>query len=826
MIGWSRRLPSARPLVFSIIPEGAAYREFVLLKDGRGVLLRVATAEDIGRVEAFIRGLSRESLAMRFMGGVASVSRKFVEELCNPNLRLQACLLAVEGEGDEEQVLGLGNYIGGGGPVAEVAFMIGDAHQGRGIGTLILERLAGLAAGVGYLGFEAEHLTGNKKMGNVFMDTGFETRRAMEDGVVHVQFPLSAPEALRERTDLRERLATANSLVPLLRPRVVAVAGASRDPSAIGNVIFRNILQSRFQGSVYPINPKASSIEGVQAYPSLAALPEPPDLVILAVPATKVSALAKRALERGARGLLVLAAGFAEQGPEGARRQDRLLRLTRSHGARLVGPNCLGLLNTNAAIQLNASLATAMPPRGRVGFYSHSGALGVVILQYAAERGLGFSTFVSAGNRADVSGNDLLQYWEEDPDTDLALLYLETFGNPRRFARLARRISQRKPILCVKSARSHAGRRVALAHIAAAPRDDAEVEALFHQAGVIRADTLEDLFDIALLLAHQPLPRGNRVAIVSNSGGVATICADACETHGMEISGPGVVNLHAMAMPEHYEQACREALEHPQVDALIASFACLGTCDPTVVARAIRRAAVRAEQTTGIAKPTLLSLMGVSGAVPVGSAAQGENTGKHRTFPSYRFPESAALALSKVVEYARFRLQPPGRIMGYADLNAGEARRRVEQLVEGLPGPGPAAFGEADTRELLSAFGIPLAAIPEQAAKKGPEVSLHLSSDPDFGPIWRFRRQGVESILRLTPLTDSDIAEVLDRMHLRPTSGLRETLGRLTQLVEELPWLSTLEAQVALRGDSGSVSPLPLQPDLRLTFSQTSFRKP
>jgi acyl-CoA synthetase (NDP forming) len=466
-----------------------------------------------------------------------------------------------------------------------------------------------------------------------------------------------------------------------------------------------------------------------------------------------------------------------------------------------------------------------MPPRGRVGFFSHSGALGVVILQHAAERGLGFSTFVSAGNRADVSGNDLLQYWDEDPDTDVALFYLETFGNPRRFARLARRISQRKPILCVKSARSRAGRQVALAHIAAAPRDDAEVEALFHQAGMIRADTLEDLFDIALLLAHQPLPRGNRVAIVSNSGGVATICADACETHGMEISGTGVVNLHAMATPEHYEQACREALEHPEVDALIASFACIGTCDPDVVARAIRRAAVRAEQTTGIAKPTLLSLMGVSGAVAVGSAALGDSGGKHRTFPSYRFPESAALALSKVVEYARFRLQPPGRILGYADLKAGEARRRVEQLVEGFPGPEPSALSGDETRELLGAFGLPVAEAPAPSNQKGSQVSLHLSSDPDFGPIWRFHRQGLDSILRITPLTDLDIADVLDRMHLPSSSGLGETLGRLTQLVEELPWLSTLEAQIAIGEKAGGAHPLALQPGPRLLFSQASSRK-
>lgn len=501
------------------------------------------------------------------------------------------------------------------------------------------------------------------------------------------------------------------------------------------------------------------------------------------------------------------------------------MRLVRSRGARLVGPNCLGLLNTNAAVQLNASLATAMPPRGRVGFFSHSAALGVVILQYAAERGLGFSTFVSAGNRADVSGNDLLQYWEEDPDTDVALLYLETFGNPRRFARLARRISHRKPVLCVKSARSHAGRRVAQAHIGASPRNDAEVEALFHQAGVIRADTLEDLFDIALLLTHQPLPRGNRVAIISNSGGVATICADACESRGMHISGPGVVDLHALATAEHYEKACLQALLHPEVDALIATFACIGGCDPGMVARAIRRAAVRAERSTGVAKPTLLSLMGVSGAVPVGATTLGDSGGVHRTFPSYRFPESAALALSKVVEYAHFRMQPPGRILGYEGLDAGLARQQVERHLEGHRDDATVPpFAESQAEALLACFGVPVAAqAPNPPTAKSALVSLSLSADPDFGPIWRFRRPGVGSILRLTPLTDLDTAEVLQKMHLDPACGLADTLGRLTHLVEELPWLHSLEAQVVAPA-TALPGPLPLQPGLRLVFSPAGFR--
>jgi acyl-CoA synthetase (NDP forming)/GNAT superfamily N-acetyltransferase len=810
--------------VFAILPDGADYREFVLLKDGRSILLRLAAPEDADRVEQFINSRTKQTLALRFMAGVARVSRKFVEDLCECDPRRWACLLAVEGE--DQRILGLGNYVGDGGNLAEVAFLVAEEDQGRGIATLILEKLGGLAAGAGYVGFEAEVLFENQKMVRVFRDSGFETRQALEGGIIHVRFPLNAPEALRERAATRERVAVANSLVPLFRPKTVAVVGASRDPSSLGNALFRNILQGRFKGTVFPVNPRAQAIEGVRAYASLSDLPEAPDLVILAVPASKVLSVARRALDMGSRGLLVLAAGFAETGPEGARRQERLEKLVRSRGARLVGPNCLGLLNTDATIQLNASLATALPPRGRVGFFSHSAALGVVILQYAAERGLGFSTFVSAGNRADVSGNDLLHYWDEDPNTDLALLYLETFGNARRFARLARRMSHRKPILCVKSARSHAGRRMAQAHIGASPQNDAEVEALFQQAGVIRANTLEELFDIALLLTHQPLPKGNRVAIISNSGGVATICADACESSGMQIGGPGVVDLQATATAEQYEKACQQALEHPEVDALIATFACVGSCDPNAVARAIRRAAIQAERRTGIAKPTLLSLMGVSGAVAVGLAPAG---GSARTFPSYRFPESAALALSKAVAYARFRMLPPGRILGYEGTDPMAARMLVEQALQSVPKEAPPlALKGLQAQTLLGHFGLPvLTALPPAVGKRTSlRVVISLTVDPDFGPIWRFHRRGGDSILRITPMTDLDIAGVIERLRLPAHRGFSETLGRLTQLVEELPWIHAFSAQVDVPAvEPAPAGPLPLLPGHAMSFSVPAFRQ-
>ncbi len=813
--------------MFSIIPNGAEYREFVLLKDGQGLLLRIAQPQDVPLVTAFMDAMSRQSLYMRFMAGVSQVPRKFIEDLCTGDPRERACVLAILGEGREEVLAGLGNYVGMGHNAADVAFLVADAFQGRGISTLILERLAGIAAGYGYSGFEADVLSENDRMIHVFKNSGFQPTQAIDGGVIHVEFPVSSPHAVQDRAETRERIATANSLVPLIKPKVVAVVGASREPSALGTLLFRNILRAGFAGAAHPVNPQAKAIEGVRAYPSLEELPEPPDLAIIAVPASKVLSVADRALKAGAKALLVLTAGFAETGAEGRRRQDRLVRLVRGRGARMVGPNCLGLLNTDPAVRLNASLATTMPPLGRIGFYSHSAALGLIILQYAAERGLGFSTFVSAGNRADVSGNDLLQFWEEDALTDIALLYLETFGNPRRFARIARRISIKKPVLCVKSARSGAGRRVALAHIAASPQNDEEVEALFQQAGVIRAETLEEMFDIALLLSTQPLPRGNRVAVVANSGGIATICADACEAHGMVLSGPGVMDLGAMARAEHYERACKQALEHDEVDALIATFACVGACDPSPVARAIRRAAIRAEKATGKAKPVLLSLMGASGAIPVGATAVGESGGPRRVFPSYRFPESAALALARVMPYVAFRSRPPGRLPWYEDAEPARARRVVEAaLALRTRADTPEIFTGEKARDLLACFGLALrdkgaGSSPRKAVRLG--LSLH--ADPDFGPLWRLHRQGKPSILRITPMTDADVSEVLLRLGLPLSSGIAATLGRLSQMVEELPWLCALEAKAVLvEAASDEAASIALEPGVKIVFRRTCFR--
>jgi acetate---CoA ligase (ADP-forming) len=805
--------------MFRIIPDGRNFSEFALLRDGGSVLLRTSTTADIEAVEALMISCSRQSLQMRFMGAVAYVARSIIEIMCTgePNDRLS--LLAIVGQEPDFRVVGIGNYISMGvNGKAEVAFLVNDEYQGRGISTLLLERLAGIAAGYGFVGFEAEVLYENQPMINVFRDSGFEVHQAMDGGSIHVEFPVTGLASLRERVELRDRIATANSLVPLLQPHSVAVVGASRDPAALGSLIFKGILRSDFRGTVYPVNLQAASVHGVRAYASLADLPERVDLVVLAVPAGKVFEVAESALRSGSKGLIVVTSGFAEAGPEGAAHQRELVDLVRSHGARLIGPNCLGLMNTHPDVSLNASLAPMMPPRGRIGFYSHSAALGLVILNYAAERGLGFSVFVSAGNRADVSGNDLLQFWEEDPSTDIALLYLETFGNPRRFARIARRLSYRKPVLCVKSARSRAGRSAARAHIAAVAQSDTNVDVLFRQAGVIRADTLEEMFDVSVLLASQPLPRGNRVAIISNSGGVLTICADACEAHGLVIGGPGVTDLGPLAGVEAYEEAVQKLLTHDEVDALIAIYACVGDCDPKLVGRGIRRGVLRAERATGVSKPALLCLMGASGAVQFGMEEKSPETGSRHVFPSYRFPESAALALSRAVQYAAFRSQPGGRYLWYEDVNAGPARQEIKTLLDASSEE--ILWLEKDhASKVLSHFGINQSSAEKPAASgEGGRIKLEVHCDSSFGPLVGVLRDGKAPVVRITPLTDRDVCEIIATAEIPSDWGVDELLGRISQLIEELPWLCSMQAEIhRTESPSGSCSAT-LGANLKLGF--------
>lgn len=788
--------------MFRIITQGAGFREHVLLKNGQGILLRPGGPEDVDAVADLMGRVSRESLQMRFMATIAEVPRKTIEGMCCGVQDDQACLLAITGEGEAEKIIGIGNYVGmGDGRTAEVAFLVDDAYQGRGISTLILERLAGIAAARGFVEFEAEVLWENTSMLGVFKSSGFELRRDSDSGVVHVEFPVREAAGIRERGEGRERLAVANSLVPLLKPRVVAVIGASRSRTSVGNMIFRHILHAGFPGTVYPVNPEAESVHGVRAYPSIADVPEKIDLAVVAVPAASVLAVAEHAVEAGTRGLLIISAGFAESGEEGAERQRRLVKLVRAHGVRLIGPNCLGVMNTDPAVHLNASLAPEIAPRGSIAFFSQSAALGLVILEHVARRGLGFSYFVLAGNRAEVSGNDLLQLWEEDPDTEMVLLYLETFGNPRKFTRIARRFTQKKPILCVKGARSSVSQRIIRAEEGKTFGGVVEVDALFRQAGIIRAETLDELFDLAAVLSTQPLPEGPRVAVISNSHGVATLLADTCESNGLELGGPGLVDLGATTDAESYEESCRSALIDDDVDALIVSFACVGDCSSQPVLRAIGRALADAEQETGRKKPLLLCLMGAEGALRL-PAEQGEEE-VDRVFPSFVFPESAPRALARAWRYAEYRRKGSGRLIFFDDVEPAEARRLVLDFLEkeGPSGDGMAWLNQEDSMRLLSFFGLTGAEGFRAGNPPGLEVRIRL--DRYFGPLVEVSAEGLEPVVRITPMSDRDIRETAESLGLEEIDGFLDLLGRVSQMVEEIPWLGAMVAECDLKSGGG-----------------------
>ncbi len=781
--------------MFRIIPEGLEYTEHVLLKNGQGVLFKTAKSNDIPLVESFMKRISQESLRMRFMASVSEISQKIIHELCSGDFSQSGCLLAITGEDNDTKVIGLGNYVASGnGHTAEVAFLIEDEYQGRGISTLLLERLAGIAAANGFVDFEAEVLPDNQPMMNVFKSSGFEKHRVWSSDTVHFELPVNGAAALWERADLREKIAVANSLVPLLRPKVIAVIGASRDSSSIGNMIFRNILTANFNGTVYPVNLQAVSVNGIKAYSSAKELPEPVDLAVIAVKAEKVQDIVEELVQTGVKGFVVVSAGFADTGPEGMKRQKKLVDFVRAHGARLLGPGCLGLMNTDPEVRLNASLAPKIMPPGQTGFFSHSAALGLVILDYAREKGVGFTTFVSAGNRADVSGNDLLQYWEEDQNTKMAILYLETFGNPRRFVRIARKMTYRKPILCVKGARSAAGRKTVEAKSGPQALGNLEVEALFHQTGIILAPSLEDIFDVAVVLSNQPLPRSNKVSIIANSSGMATLFADACEMNDLLLQGPGVVDLGAFTSAESYEEKVRDALTDENVDALLVGFACVGDCSIEPVAAAIRRGVTAAEEKTNIEKPVLLCLMGATGTIALVDNSGNKNS--RRNFPTFRFPELAVNALGRIVRYVDFRKQPLGKLVWYEDIKADEARGLIHAvLVKEASSQQIIELGKNTSEELLKYFGIQTIDIKPLNSNL---YKIKVKPDPLFGPLLEIKAQNSQSILRITPLTDRDLDEVMKEMHLEKESGVGQVLGRLSQMIEEIPWLWNLELQAII----------------------------
>ncbi len=441
-------------------------------------------------------------------------------------------------------------------------------------------------------------MASNWKMLEVFETSGFPINSKTDDGSIEISLPTAVSGEVLDAFERREHTAAMNAVGSFLKPVSVAVVGASRRPDSIGGVLISNVLDRGFEGPIYPVNPKAEEIHGLKAYPSVSAIEGPVDLAVVVVPAAGVVDVARDCAEKGVRSLLVISSGFSEVGPEGRARQQELVRICRASGMRLIGPNCLGVLNTAPEVSLNATFSNQIPPSGRVGIMSQSGGMAITLMDVAAQMQIGISSFVSVGNKADISGNDLLEYWEEDPNTGLIVLYLESFGNPRRFARLCRRVSASKPILAVKAGRTPAGSRAASSHTAALlSASDVTVDALFKQAGVIRAETLGELLNMASLIGTQPLPRGNRVVIVTNGGGPGIMCADGCQSSGLEVvelaeelqakltkimpphgASGNPVDMTAAASGEDYAKVIKTIVEADVCDAIITLFVpALGT---------------------------------------------------------------------------------------------------------------------------------------------------------------------------------------------------------------------------------------------------------
>jgi acetyl coenzyme A synthetase (ADP forming)-like protein len=701
----------------------------VVLRDGSTVHVRPVRPEDRGALLEFLKGLSLKSRAFRFFSGGVDLEGE-ASRFSAVDYHDKYGLVATAGE--EGRIVGHGLYDRMGPDRAEVAFAVADDLQGRGLGTILLAHLAETAHDAGIRTFEAEVLPWNHQIIEMFRESGFPLKTGSEPGAIRVELPTSlSPEAL-ELFERREQIAAVAALRTFLAPSSVAVIGASRSRGTIGGEIFHNLLTTGFNGPVHPVNPKASVVQSVVAYPSVLDVPGPVDLAIIVVPAAAVSEVVRGCARKGVRALVVISSGFAEAGPEGNERQRELLKVCRSSGMRLIGPNCMGILNTSPDVRLNATFAPTYPPTGRVGFLSQSGALGLAVIDYAKSLGLGLSSFVSVGNKADISGNDLLQYWEADEATEVMVLYLESFGNPRKFSRIARRVGRAKPIIAVKSGRSAAGVRATASHTGALiAASDVTVDALFKQAGVIRTDTLHDMFDVVSLMANQPAPEGRRVAIITNAGGPGILCADACEAEGLEVvplpeavrrrlaeflppeaSLGNPVDMIASASPEDYRRAIRIVAGSEAVDALVVIFIPPLVTISGEVAQAIRTAAGELPRSL----PLLTVFMSARG-IPE------ELRGEGLRIPSYAFPEDAARALARAVDYGVWRRTPEGTIPELRGLRADEAAG----LIAAALADGPRWLSPQEVARLLSCYGLPmaewrLARTPEEAGQVAEEL--------------------------------------------------------------------------------------------------------
>jgi acetyl coenzyme A synthetase (ADP forming)-like protein len=775
----------------------------LLLRDGSVATVRPSAATDLDDIRRFFLDLSPQSRRNRFFTA-ALPSDSLLGRMADSTDAARGVTLIVQRlQADDLRPIAVASYMAVTPKIAEVAFAVADPFQGRGLSTALLERLAVFAVRQGFERFQASTFAENHGMLEVFRDSGFEIRSKTTAGIVELQLSLAMSAEGVRSSEERDRAATAASLSALLQPKAVAVVGASRDPASLGRRVFDALRSSGFSGPIYPVNPRATEIDGVRCIATPRDLPAGVDLAVLAVPAELVLQMVDECASATVRSLVVISAGFAEAGETGRELQRALVERVRNHGMRMVGPNCMGVLNAAEDVRLNASFSPVMPGSGKVALLSQSGALGIAIIELAAERQVGLSTFVSVGNKADVSGNDLLQYWDRDPGTSVMLLYLESFGNPRRFARLARRIGRSKPIIAVKAGRTSAGVRAASSHTAALAASDVAVDALFHQSGVIRADTIDEMFDIATCLEAQPLPAGHRVGIVTNAGGPGILAVDACVAAGLEVvefrddtrtrlhrflrpeanvSNP--VDMIASAGPAEYRQTIEVVLSAPEVDALIVIFTPVDRRTAPETLEAIRQGIAAARGAGVVCKPALSCVMADPGGAPAQltityPARDGTAGVVTERIPAYGFPENAARALGKMSDYATWRAQPPALYWSFDDIRADDARELCRAV---LATRGDAWLTAEETRRVLNGFGVPL--LPAVLART-PDDAVALASVFGYPVVAKLQTRSV--------LHKSDVGAV--QVGLSSERALRSAFRDLSALATTAPPLDPSEGE-------------------------------
>ncbi|MGW2473914.1 bifunctional acetate--CoA ligase family protein/GNAT family N-acetyltransferase [Streptomyces sp. NPDC001665] len=815
----------------------------VVLRDGGTARIRPITTDDAERLVSFYEQVSDESKYYRFFAPYPRLSAKDVHRFTHHDY-VDRVGLAVTVGGEfiatvrYDRIDATGRPASAPADEAEVAFLVQDAHQGRGVASTLLEHIAAVARERGIRRFAAEVLPANTKMIKVFRDAGYTQQRSFEDGSVHLTLDLEPTAESLAVQRAREQRAEAKSVQRLLAPGSVAVIGVGRTPGGVGRTVLRNLLGAGFTGRVHAVNSALSAdqgtIDGVPAHRSLGEIGEPVDLAVVAVPADRVPEAVADCGEHGVQGLVVLSAGYAEWGAEGRERQRELVRQARSYGMRIIGPNAFGIINNSEAVRLNASLAPDRPASGRIGLFTQSGAIGIALLSGLYRRGAGLSTFISAGNRADISGNDFLQYWYEDPETDVALLYLESLGNPRKFTRLARRTAAVKPVVVVKGAR-HSGSTPPGHAVPVSRIPDSTVSALMRQAGVIRVDTVTEMVDAGLLLADQPLPAGGRVAILGNSESLGLLTYDACLAEGLRPRPP--IDLTTSATPQDFRDALSAALADGACDAVIVTaIPWVGengeaeSGDGEVLATALHAAAA-----AGPAKPVAVVHVEIGGLAEALSAATStvaqprpatqplaaaqaaptqapapapgtdnaetdspeaetgtpENARRVGRIPAYPAAERAVRALAEAVRYAQWRRQAavPGKVPDFLDdtIDTQGAAARIDALLGADPDPRGVPLGHDEARELLACYGI---AVRPTLPAPGPEEAAAAAA-----------RLGYPVALKTTAphlRHRADLGGV--RLDLDSEAALRRAYGDLTELLGKPAELRPVVQAMAPRG--------------------------